>query len=175
MLRKAGPRSYSILTSIELVTEQINEATKELEAIAKADPVCRRLMSVPGVGPVTATRFVAALDSHVRFASAHAVEAYLGLTPGEDSSSSRQRRTGLTKAGPPRVRWALVQASWSAWRTRPGDPMVRWAQQVALRRGRNIAIVALARKMAGILFAPWRDEATYDPHRGAARLGPAPD
>jgi len=157
-----------VLTSIEQVTEHIADATKELHALAKSDPVCRRLMTVPGVGPVTAIRFVAAIDAPERFRTAHAVQAYLGLTPGEDSSSSRQRRTGLTKAGPPRVRWALVQACWSAIRSRPGDPMVRWALEVAHRRGRRIAVVALARKVAGVLFALWRDGTSYDRSRGAA-------
>jgi transposase len=159
-----------VLTSIEQVNQHIAEATKELHALAKADPVCRRLMTVPGVGPVTAVRFVAALDTPERFGSAHAVQSYLGLTPGEDSSSSRQRRTGLTKAGPPRVRWALVQACWCAIRTRPGDPMVRWALEVAHRRGKCIAVVALARKMAGVLFALWRDGTTYDRGRGAVAM-----
>lgn len=159
-----------VLTSIEQVNQLVTEATKELHALAKEDPVCRRLMTVPGVGPVTSVRFVAALDMPERFRSAHAVESYLGLTPGEDSSSSRQRRTGLTKAGPPRVRWALVQACWCAIRTRPGDPMVRWALEVAHRRGRRIAVVALARKMAGVLFALWRDGTTYERDRGAVAM-----
>jgi transposase len=161
------PHIERVLVSIEEVSQHIATANKELHAVAKAEPVCRRLMTVPGVGPVTAVRFVAALDTTERFASGHAVESYLGLTPGECSSSDRQRRTGLTKAGPPRVRWALVQACWSAIRTRPKDPMVCWALEVAQRRGRRIAVVALARKMAGILFAMWRDGTTYDRTRGA--------
>ena len=106
-----------------------------------------------------------------RFGNAHRVESYLGLTPGEQSSSERSRRTGLTKAGAPRVRAALTQAAWSLRRTRPQDPMVLWAIEVEQRRGKRVAIMALVRKMAGVLFAMWRDGTTYEPtHRKTTSL-----
>lgn len=111
------------LRTIDALTEQIVEADRELAATAKADPVARRLMTAPGVGPATAVRFVAALDEISRFTGAHAVESYLGLVPGEDSSAERKRRTSITKAGPPALRWCLVQAAWAARRTRRKDPM----------------------------------------------------
>jgi transposase len=157
-------RQLAVITALN---SEIREADREVLQIAKDHPVCRRLMTVPGVGPVTAVRYLAAIDRIERFTSGHHVQAYLGLTPGENSSSERQRRTAITKAGPTALRWTLVQAAWSAWRCRPNDPMVRWAQNVADRRGRNIAIVALARKIAGILFALWRDDTTYRPTQGA--------
>jgi transposase len=156
------------LKMIEALSEQIADADQELLEVAEKDETCQRLMTMPGVGPVTALRFVAAVDDRRRFASAHRVESYLGLTPGEDSSSERKRRTSVTKAGAPRVRWALTQAAWSARRWRPNDPMVTWCHQVELRRGRKVAITALTRKMAGILYAMWRDETSYDPARGTA-------
>lgn len=159
-----------LLVVIEELNAQIRQADRELELIARHDDVCRRMMSVPGVGPVTAVRFRAALDIQHRFEGSHSVQSYLGLTPGEHSSSTRQHRTGITKAGAPRVRWSLIQAAWCAMRTRPHDPMVQWAQQIAERRGRTIAVVALARKMAGILFAIWRDGSAYDPPRGAQHI-----
>ena len=155
------------LCVLEVLNEQIAAATREVRVAAKEHEVCRRLMTVPGVGPVTAIRFVATLDTHERFSNAHAVQSYLGLTPGENSSSERQRRTGITKAGSRHVRHALVQAAWCAIRTRPADPMVRWADRVAARRGRHVAAVALARKMAGVLYALWRDGTNYNPLRGA--------
>jgi transposase len=155
-----------LLVSLDTLNDQIALADEELEQLAEADPICQQLMTTPGVGPVTAVRFVAALDRIDRFESAHKVEAYLGLTPGENSSSTRQRRTGITKAGPPQVRWTLTQAAWCLWRTRPQDRNVLWAQEIAKKKGRPIAIVALTRKLAGILFALWRDRSTYDPaHR----------
>lgn len=162
-----------LLVPIESLNEQIARGDQELEMIAEADPICRRLMTMPGVGPVTSVRFVAAIDRIERFGSPHQLEAYLGLTPGENSSSERQRRTGITKAGPPQVRRALVQAAWSFVRTRPNDPAAIWTVEVKNRRGKKVAIVALARKMAGMLFAMWRDATNYNPHHEAhrAKLG----
>ena len=151
------------LESIDQLTAHIQAADKELEAIAETDPTCPRLMSVPGVGPVTAVRFVAALDEIGRFTSVAQVQSYLGLTPGENSSSERQRRTGITKAGPPALRASLVQAAWAARRSRGEHPMVLWSLEVEKRRGKNIAVVALARKLSAILFALWRDGTFYSP------------
>jgi transposase len=155
------------LLVIEEMNKQIAELGLELTNIAEQDPVIKRLMTVPGVGPVTATRFVSAIDEFKRFPNASKVEAYLGITPGEKSSGARQRRTSITKAGPSQVRWALTQASHCALRTRPQDPMVMWAKKIEKRGGKPVAIVALARKMAGILWAIWRDGTVYNPNLGA--------
>ena len=151
------------LRVIETVSKEIRAADAQVRGLAKADRVCVSLMTVPGVGPITSARFRAALDDVTRFGSAHAVESYLGLTPGECSSSLRERRTGITKAGAPATRLMLIQSAWSAFRTHPNEPMVRWAKTIAERRGIQIAIVALARKLAGILYAIWRDGSTYNP------------
>jgi transposase len=154
------------LQAIEHLNSQIKEAHQELEVLAEGSELCRRLMTVPGVGPLTALRFVSAIDRIDRFKSAHHLESYLGLTPGEDSSSDRRRVTSITKAGSAAARWILVQAAWCALRTRARHPMCDWAREVGRRRGTPRAIVALARKMAGILFALWRDGTRYDPfHR----------
>ena len=125
-------------------------------------------MTVPGVGPLAALRSVAAIDAPGRFATAHQVQSYLGLTPGEHSSSERERRTGITKAGQMELRRTLVQAGWAAMcRVRTSPPMNDWARRVAERRGRPVAAVAMARKLAGILFAMWRDGTTYQSKRSA--------
>jgi transposase len=157
----------SVLLIIEQLNTQIADLDKQVERIAESDEVCARLMTVPGVGPVTALRFTAAVGAVERFGNSHALQSYLGLVPGERSSGERRQRTGLTKAGNVHVRWLLVQAAWAAWRTRSTDPMVRWAKDVAYRRGNHIAVVALARKIAGILYAIWRHKTHYDPSRGA--------
>ncbi len=145
----------------ESLCEQIQAADDELSTVVKADAVCRRLMTVPGVGPVTAAAFRSAIDEAERFKGAHFVQSYLGLTPKEHSSGETERRGGISKTGPAMLRAALVQAAWSAWRTAPNDPMVLWAKGLAVRRPKQVAIVALARKLAGILFALWRDESEY--------------
>lgn len=149
------------LTLIDEFTAQLRASLRELTEIAKSHPVCARLMTVPGVGPITAVRFVAAIDDVGRFKNAHAVQSYLGVTPGEKSSSDTQRRTGITKAGPTKVRRALVQAAWAALRSKKSDPMLEWARQIARRKHKFTAVVALARKLAGVMFAIWRDGTEY--------------
>ena len=161
------------LRVVEILTKEIDEADREIEEQAQTDETCRRLMTVPGVGPVTAMRFVAALDEVGRFESAHHVESYLGLVPGESSSSERQQKLSITKAGPTRLRWVLVQAAW-ALRTRcrqpAAVPLQLWAHRIELRRGKRTATVALARKLAGIMYALWRDGKDYDASKGAKMI-----
>lgn len=162
------------LLTIDHLSEQIRAADRELEALAKNDKICKRLMTVPGVGPLTAVRFLAAIDEIGRFANAHAVQSYIGLTPGENSSSDRKRNTSITKAGSRQLRWALVQAAWCAQRARPSDPMVLWARTIAERRGKGVATVALARKLAGILYALWQHGTTYEAARASAPSSSVP-
>jgi transposase len=153
----------NLLCAIDTLNVELAQADAEMKTLAMEADICKRMMTTPGVGPITAVRMWAALDDCSRFRSAHAVEAYLGLTPGENSSSERIRRTGITKAGPAPVRRVLVQAAWVAMRTHPEQRMCQWALKIAERRGKRIAVVALARKLAGILYAIWRDGSTYDP------------
>jgi transposase len=153
------------LQMITMLNEQIRLADRELAETAKRDPVCRRLMTVPGVGPVTAVRFVAGLDDVERFKSAHHVASYVGLVPGERSSSDRERRTGITKAGSNAMRRVLILAAWCSRRARRKDAMQLWADEVERRRGKFVAICALARKLAGMLYAIWRNGTVYDPTR----------
>jgi transposase len=155
------------LQVLEVVSEQIRAGNAQLRQIVKTDATCQAMMTVPGVGPITAARFRAAIDDASRFTSAHGVQSYLGLTPGERSSSERQRRTGITKAGPSAPRRMLIQSAWAAFRKHPDEPMVQWAMAIAERRGKHVAVVALARKIAGILFALWRDGTTYRTERSA--------
>ena len=161
------------LRVVEMLTVEIDAADEAVEQKAKVDEICRRLMTVPGVGPLTAIRFVAALDDVSRFETAHQVESYLGLVPGESSSSERQQKLSITKAGPTALRWVLVQAAW-ALRTRcrkpEAIPLQLWAHRVEQRRGKRTATIALARKLAGILYAIWRDGTVYDGSRGAKMI-----
>jgi transposase len=156
------------LETIEQLHAQVLKADRELDELANSDAVCVRLMTVPGVGPVTAVRFAAAVDDVQRFSTAHEVASYFGLVPGERQSGDRRQRTGITKAGSPKVRWALIQAAWVARRTAKNDPMVQWSLALERRHGRRaVAVVALARKIAGLLFALLRDGSVYDATRAA--------
>jgi transposase len=150
-----------VLTVLEGLAPVLEAADAEATAAAAADPVVTRLMTVPGVGPITGLTFRAALDDVTRFADAKAVSAYLGLVPREDSSGGRRRQGAITKVGPRSVRTLLVQGAWTVWRQRRCTALHAWVEQLAARRGRRIAIVALARRLARILFALWRDGTTY--------------
>jgi transposase len=155
---------------IEMTTEEIAALETQLRARAAADPVVARLQSVPGVGLVVALTFRAHVDRLARFTHAGQVSAALGLVPREDSSAERRHRGHITKAGPPELRSLLVQAGWACWRSKQSGFLRRWAEQLAARRGKRIAIVALARRLSRILYALWRDGSTFQVTRGCAAL-----
>jgi transposase len=142
---------------------EIAAADRRLTSLAATDPVVTRLTTVPTIGAITAVAFVATLDDVRRFADAHQLEAFLGLTPTEYSSGEQRRRGGISKTGNPRLRWLLVEAAWRLFRTThpAAQPLRAWAERIAARRGRSIAAVALARRLAGILYAMWRDNSDY--------------
>ncbi len=166
-----APLQDQVMLLVSLFTpinEKIAEMDRQVEKITENDPQVRRLRTVPGVGPVTAAAFQAALDADpARFRSAHQVQAYLGLVPRELSSGEKQHRGPITKTGHSRLRYLLVQGAWNIIRyPRPTtEALGLWAEGIARRRGRNIAAVALARRLAGILFALLRDQTTYRPTR----------
>jgi transposase len=142
---------------------ELEAADARLIAVATKNAAVTRLRSMPSIGPVTALAFVAALDDVARFHSAHQVQAYLGLVPSEYSSGDRRLRGRITKRGDARMRWLLVETAWRILRSPNPDlaGLRAWAQQIAERRGKRIATVALARRVAGILYAMWRDDADF--------------
>ena len=142
------------------------DADRWAEETGRREVIARRLMTAPGVGPLTALSVDATLDTVTRFRDAGAVSAYRGVVPSEASSGKRQRRGPITKAGPPRGRGALVQASWAIWRTPRGSAALHaGVHRLADRRGKRTAVVALARRLARILFAMWRDGRDGHPAR----------
>ena len=161
----------ALLQSLEHLNAQIQQADHALREVAHGEPVCRLLMTMPGVGPVTALSFVSAIDDVTRFEDARRLTSYLGLVPGERTTGFKTRRTAMTKAGPSRVRWTLTQAAWTLVRVQPDSPLGQWYQQVSERRGKKIAISALTRRMASILYAMWREQRPYDATRAAGRHG----
>jgi transposase len=156
-----------LLRSLALLNEEIAAADRRIVAIRRGDSAVARLTTVPGIGPLTATAFVATVDDVARFANAYQLAAYLGLVPRERSSGEKQRRGRITKAGNARMRWLLVEAAWRILRSRRAETQAlrTWGQGIGLRRGKRIATVALARRLAGILYAMWRDERVYDARR----------
>ncbi len=163
-----------VLALMRHLNTQLAYSDQAIEQLAAQDARVQRLRTVPSIGPVTATAFVATLDDVHRFRHAHQVEAYLGLVPRERSSGETQRRGHITKAGPTRMRWLLVQAAVSILRRRPPttDALRSWALRIAARRGKQIAVVALARRLAGILYALLRDGTVYEPRPAPQHPGP---
>jgi transposase len=171
----SAPLRTTLTPLIDLLREletPIATLDAEMAAAAQADPVVTRLMTMPGVGPITALQVRATIDDVTRFPRAGQVAAYVGLVPREASSGERQRQGHITKAGPSETRAMLVQAAWALWRTRggPGSALRTWMQRLADRRGKRIAIVAGARRMVRILYAMWRDGQDF---RGTSMTGVA--
>lgn len=148
---------------IAMANEQVAIVDRSLTTVATQDPVLTRLMTFPGIGPITACAFVAALDDVTRFRGAAQVTCYLGLVPREHSSGECRRRGHVLRSANPRVQSLLVQAAWRIWRSTRADTahLRTWAHRIGQRRGRRIAVVALARRIARILFAMWRDASVY--------------
>lgn len=156
-----------LIALMEPLREQIRACDARVKERAKEDEVVRRLCTASGIGPVTAATFVATLDTADRFEGAHQVEAYLGLVPREMSSGEKQHKGRITKAGNSRARSLLVESAWCIlrWKKPETEELRIWAERIGRRRGKSKAAVALARRLAGILYAMWRDGTEYDPRR----------
>jgi transposase len=123
------------------------------------DPRVQRLMTIPGIGPFIAIVLVLELGDIHRFATAKRVASYVGLTPRVRGSAGRVRAGHITKEGNRLLRWVLVLAATQAVR-RPG-PLRAWFHAVKKRRGKKVARVALARRLAEIVFHVWQQECDY--------------
>jgi transposase len=175
--RIALPPALSVAVQpLQALIAQLNTTLAAADAAvdtrASADPIAQHLMTAPGVGPVVALTYQAVMDDPARFGGhAGRASAFLGLVPSEDSSAERQHKGHITKTGPRDLRALLVQASWVIWRGRSaaGLPLRTWAQTLAARRGRRIAIVALARRLSRILFALWRDRTDFGARQRVAQ------
>jgi transposase len=135
---------------------------RRMLAIVRGDAVCRRLMTVPGVGALVALTFKTAVDDPERFRRAKAVGAHFGLTPKRYQSGETDVSGGISKVGDASVRTALYEAA-NAMLTRVSgiSALERWAMGVAKRRGMKRAKVALARKLAGVLHRMWANGADF--------------
>jgi transposase len=158
-----------LIAVLETIDVQLSNVETELEQLAAKEPTIARLTSTPGVDLVVASVFVSVIDEAKRFPDAHKVASYLGLVPREDTTGGRdkQRLGSITKCGNPHARAMLVQAAWCLFRGRGSDPLRAWARGIDKRRGKRIAVIALARRLAGVLWAMWRDGQPYDPSRVA--------
>jgi transposase len=136
---------------------------KQIAALTKEDAVCRRLMTVPGVGPLTAAAYVATIDDATRFARSDQVAAYLGLVPSVYQSGEVNYRGRITKEGDGLLRWLLVEAAHSFLHFTQRDcALKRWGKRLVEQKGIGKARVAVARKFATILHRLWVTGESFD-------------
>jgi transposase len=151
-----------MLRAREALRAEFHALHRAVLAIVREDAVCRRLMSVPGVGALVAITFASAVDDPARFRRSRAVGAHFGLTPKRHQSGETDVTGGISKAGDAMVRTALYEAA-NVMLTRAGkfSTLKRWALEVAKRRGVRRAKVALARKLACVLHRLWVDGSEF--------------
>jgi transposase len=148
----------AMLTAREGLQAEFMRLHRQMLGIVRGDEICRRLMTVPGVGALVAVTFKAAVDDPTRFRSSKAVGAHFGLTPKRYQSGETDVTGGISKVGDAMVRTALYEAA-NVILSRPTrfSGLKRWAMEVAKRRGLKRAKVALARKLASVLHRMWAD------------------
>lgn len=140
---------------------------KELSQDWRSDSVIQRLQTIPGVGPIVAYTIVAALADIHRFQSAEKVASYAGLVPTERSSGEKVIRGGITHQGRSELCGAMVQAAWAVLRTKrsEAEKLQKQFYKLMFKRGSQIAIVALARKLLTIVYQVWKRETVFDGDR----------
>jgi transposase len=156
----ARRRRQDLLDLLDRLTSKIQELTHALEAEVKKRSVTRQLMTHPGVGPLTALAFELVIGTPERFHCGKQIASYVGLVPEEESSGDRRRLGHISKQGSSLLRYLLVEAAQVTVRSQP-----QWRSKffhLALRRGRKIAKVAMARKLAVHLYWMWRRGWDYE-------------
>ena len=167
LARWTARRRQDLLQLLDQLTPQIAELSQAVEQEAQRRPEVQRLMTHPGVGAITALAFVLVLGTPDRFRCGKQVGSYLGLIPCEDSSAGKQRLGHLSKQGNTLLRFLLVEAAQAAVRCDP-----QWRRRflhLAMRRQRNIAIAAMARRLAVSLYWLWRqaEDSPAEPQSGS--------
>lgn len=157
---------WEVCREIRELERRIKDVGHQLEALAKQFPDYARLLSIPGVGPLTATALLAFVGDVRRFPTGRHFASYLGLTPTEHSSGLTRHLGGISKRGDSYLRMLLIHGARSvlfASRRRTEPERLRvWAMTIEKRRGFNKAAVALANKLARIVWAVWRQaDAVY--------------
>jgi transposase len=157
----ASRRRSELLELLDRLNPSIEELTAAVEQEANKRPEALRLMTHPGVGPMTALAYVLIIGTPERFARGKQIGTYVGMIPTEDSSAGKQRLGHISKQGNSLLRYLLVEAAQSATRFNP-----HWRRRymrLAMRRHRSIAKVAMGRRMAIRLYWMWRNGCDYSP------------
>lgn len=151
-----------LLEARAVLRVQFTKLHRMLLELVRTDPICRRLMSAPGVGPIVALTFRTCVDNPARFSRSKCVGAHYGLTPRLYQSGEVARMGRISRCGDVMLRSSLYEAALVVL-TRPGrwNPLKAWGIAVARRRGMQKAIVAVARKLAIVLHRMWRDDTDF--------------
>lgn len=149
--------------------ERIGRLDRQILAWHKADPESRRLATIPGVGPITASAIVASLAEPGAFRSGRHLAAWLGLTPRQSSSGGKQQLGGVSKMGNRYLRTLLVLGATSMVRQaqRSKAPQLAWIAKLLERKPARLVTLALANKTARIIWAIWVSGQTYQPRNAA--------
>jgi len=150
------------------VDEQVADLTAVLDRESKENPLCERLMSIPGIGPMVSTALVASVGSGWAFSSGRQMSAFLGLVPRQASTGGHTRLLGISKRGDRYLRALLIHGARAVLRTAHKGERTRlkeWALDVKRRRGANVATVAVANKLARIAWAVLRHDERYSDER----------
>jgi transposase len=157
----ASRRRQDLVELLDRLNPTIAELTAAIEQEAKKRPEVLKLMTHPGVGPLTALAFLLIIGTPARFRCGKQIGSYIGLVPSEDSSAGHQRLGHISKQGNALLRFLLVEAAQAAARCNPD-----WRRRyfhLAMRRNKNIARVAMGRRMAIRLYWMWRNGWEYSP------------
>ena len=163
----ASRRRRDLLELLDRLNPTIAELNQAIEQEVEKCLAAQRLMTYPGVGPLTALAFVLIMGDAARFQCGKQVASYLGLVPLEDSSGKRRRLGHITKQGSSMLRFLLVEAAQVTARSIP-----EWRSKyvhLMMRRGRKIAKVAMARRLAIALYWMWRKGWTYEQSKSSVR------
>lgn len=160
-----------LLDARAMLYRTYRELDLRVKRAASRDEICLRFMAIPGVGPIAALTFRAAVDDPKRFSSSRTVAAHFGLTPRRYQSGEMNNPGRISKAGDPDVRAALYSAANAMMmRSVAGSEIKSWGLRLMRRKGRRRAVVAVARKLAVIMHRMWVDgtEFRQRPLEGAA-------
>jgi len=175
LARWASRRRRDLLELLDRLNPTITELTQAIEQEVEKYPEAQRLMTHPGVGALTALAFVLIIGDVERFRCGKQVASYVGLVPTEESSGDRRRLGHISKQGSSLLRFVMVEAAQATVRSDP-----EWRSKffhLAMRRGRKIAKVAMARRLAVRLYWMWRQQWDYEqwkafgPHAGQPETG----
>jgi transposase len=157
----ASRRRQELLELLDRIHPTIEELTAAVEQETKKRPEVLRLMTHPGVGPLTALAYVLIIGTPERFHCGKQIGTYVGMIPSEDSSAGKQRLGHISKQGNSLLRFLLVEAAQAAARSNP-----EWRRRymhLAMRRNKSIAKVAMGRKLGVRLYWMWRNGCAYSP------------